>query len=153
MAMLANLLAWESDAAQKELEQLYNLLRSWVPWLDKAEEKDKQQLVASQQQQGSGRLKKGLQAAACVDGVKVWRTRVLGSASLVQFGGLLSAVSSLSLSPQVRARTGSECVKCIRGLHACPACVIGAMASLSCTCSNSSWATTASMADAAPPQP
>lgn len=119
--MLANLMAFESDAAQKELEQLYNLLRSWIPWIpggDAATEEGKQQLVQSQQQ-GSGRLKQTLQAAACVDGVKVWRTRVLGNASLVQFGGLLSAVSSLSLSPQVRAgqwpvHPGSACTACTR---------------------------------------
>lgn len=120
MDMLANLMAFESDAAQKELEQLYNLLCSWIPWIpgDKAKEEGKQQLVASQQQ-GSGRLKQTLQAAACVDGVKLWRTRVLGSASLVQFGGLLSAASSLSLSPQVRAgqcpvHPQAACVVCMR---------------------------------------
>lgn len=102
MAMLANLMSWESkDKAQQELEQLYNLLRSlrfpWVP--DRQDEDSGKQQLQSQQQRG--RLKQTLRAAACVDGVNVWRTRLLGTASVVQFGGLLSAVSSLSLSPQV----------------------------------------------------
>lgn len=106
MAMLANMMSWESDKAQQELEQLYNMLRSWLPWVpDKSSTDDNKQQLVSQKQQ-RGRLKQTLQAAACVDGVKVWRTRLLGSASLVQFGGLLSAVSSLSLSPQVRSCMG-----------------------------------------------
>jgi hypothetical protein len=96
------MMSWESkEKAQQELEQLYNLLRSlrfpWVP--DKSDEDRSKQQLQTQQQRG--RWKQTLRAAACVDGVSVWRTRLLGTASVVQFGGLLSAVSSLSLSPQV----------------------------------------------------
>jgi hypothetical protein len=103
MAMLASMMSWESDKAQKELEQLYNVLRSLVPWVPDRKDDDNTNRQQLQSQQQRGRLKTTLQAAACVDGVKVWRTRLLGSASVVQFGGLLSAVSSLSLSPQVRS--------------------------------------------------
>jgi hypothetical protein len=96
-------MSWESDVAQKELEQLYNVLRSLrLPWVPDKRDADNTQHLQSPQQQ-RGRLKQTLKAAACVDGVNVWRNRLLGSASVVQFGGLLSAVSSLSLSPQVCA--------------------------------------------------
>jgi hypothetical protein len=103
MAMLASMMSWESDKAQKELEQLYNVLRSLVPWIPDRKDDDNTNRQQLQSQQQRGRLKTTLQASACVDGVKVWRSRLLGSASVVQFGGLLSAVSSLSLSPQVRS--------------------------------------------------
>lgn len=102
MAMLASLMSWESEKAREELEQLYNVLRSlrlpWVP--DKSNDSSNTQQLQSKQRRK--RLTSALQAAACADGLKVWKTRLLGSASVVQFGGLLSAVSSLSLSPQVR---------------------------------------------------
>jgi len=102
MAMLASLMSWESEKAREELEQLYNVLRSLrLPWVPDTSNDNSNTQAGSKQRRK--RLTSALQAAACADGLKVWKTRLLGSASVVQFGGLLSAVSSLSLSPQVRS--------------------------------------------------
>jgi hypothetical protein len=110
---LSSLLSWESaSVAQQELEQLYSLLINLrVPWLSSALSSRKD-AAAEERSNGckrtnsSKRLKDTLKAAACVDGVSVWRSRLLGTASVVQLGGLVSALSCLSLSPEVRGGGG-----------------------------------------------
>ncbi|KAF8057250.1 hypothetical protein HT031_006058 [Scenedesmus sp. PABB004] len=88
-----------SEWARQEVEQLWALLRSLpLPWLG-AERGDGEPEKRHAQQQQQQRLSTAMQAAAVVDGVGVWRTRLLGTASVLQFGGLASAAVS-ALSPQ-----------------------------------------------------
>lgn len=93
---------WEGgQAARAEVEQILNALRRWLPFLPERDDVDEG--LVDTRPKAKQRLKAAFQAASVVDGVNVWRTRLLSSVSVIQFGGVATAAISC-LSPQVGLR-------------------------------------------------
>jgi len=102
MALPASL--WEgSDRARAELESLFTALRPYIPFLQRHTQPQPRlhHLSVSQQAKAKQRgIRALLEASTVVDGVSLWRARLLSSVSVIQFGGVAAAAVS-ALSPQV----------------------------------------------------
>lgn len=108
---------WEGgQAARAEVEQLLNALRRWLPFLP--ERRDVDEGFVETHPKARQRLKAVFEAASVVDGINVWRTRLLGSVSVIQFGGVATAAVSC-LSPQV----GPHPLRVVMA-HLRPACAV-----------------------------
>ena len=91
---------WEGgDRAQKEIRELINSLRRWLPFLSDRQDREEGS-VDNSHPRAKQRMMAAIQAASVVDGVNVWRTRLLSSVSVIQFGGVATAAISC-LSSQV----------------------------------------------------
>jgi len=83
-----------------EIQQLVNTVRRYgnpLAWWWRGDT----QLQEEQQKPGQKPMRQAIEAAATVEGINLWRDRILTSASLIQFGGVAAAVGNL-LSPQVQ---------------------------------------------------
>lgn len=107
---------WEgSDRTQKEVQDLLNSLRKWLPFLPQRQERE-EGLVDTHPKARQRSLRAALQAASVVDGVNVWRTRLLSSVSVIQFGGVATAALSC-LSPQVSPNVLRPAIASYERLH------------------------------------
>ncbi|WIA21866.1 hypothetical protein OEZ85_004242 [Tetradesmus obliquus] len=100
--MLASLLLEGSQQAQKEIDSLVGALRAGLPWFwsepnKRSKEDHHHHRHDSPQRQQS--LRAALVSSGVVDGVGIWKTRLLSSVSVIQFGGVATAALSC-MSPQ-----------------------------------------------------
>jgi hypothetical protein len=99
--MLASLLLEGSQQAQKEIDSLVNALRAGIPWI--WSEPNKRSREDHHHRHNSPQRQKSFRAAlvsSSVDGVGIWKARLLSSVSVIQFGGVATAAISC-MSPQV----------------------------------------------------
>lgn len=112
--MLASLLLEGSQQAQKEIDSLVGALRAGLPWFwsepnKRSKEDHHHHRHDSPQRQQS--LRAALVSSGVVDGVGIWKTRLLSSVSVIQFGGVAAAALSC-MSPQV-------CMQLLGQVHCC----------------------------------
>ena len=86
----------------KELEELLAIVYNYNPFSWRGEQAQKQEEECCKKQKTAAQqVRSALGAAATAsEGLKIWRTNIIQSASLIQFGGVAAAVSSI-LQPTV----------------------------------------------------
>jgi hypothetical protein len=94
----------------KEMEDLMSLLYriNPFPWRWEQPQKQEEECCKKKQKSSAQHVRSALGAATVSEGLNIWRTNIIQSASLgIQFGGVAAAVSSF-LQPTVRhQRTGT----------------------------------------------
>lgn len=100
--MLPSLLLEGSQRAREEVDSLVSLIYSLrLPWMPARPDFPKRnQRDEHEQQTKQQRVKAALISSGVVDGVSIWRARLLSSVSIIQFGGVATAAINC-MSPQV----------------------------------------------------
>jgi hypothetical protein len=119
--MLASLLLEGSQQAQKEIDSLVSALRTGIPWLwsdpnKRSKENHHHHRHDSPQRQQS--LRAALVSSSVVDGVGIWKARLLSSVSVIQFGGVATAAINC-MSPQVCMQLLGQAHCCCRNSGSC----------------------------------